>query len=226
MTSSFDITQAMPDIMTTSINWDIHTHSVVNVANLASPVPPHGTLEGLPENCPYIMDTGSSVHILPVRADFQFLEPSNATVGGIEGTSIPSFGMGSISFAMSDSVAITLNEVEYVPSASFHLISIPCINSDYGLTCHFSPDTCWVTINASGATIAHGDLATTPNLYCLRVFNIMAEHHMLAPLPEGMFIDLTLLPIEFEPAYLVNRSLGSSTSGELQWLRRGREWPK
>ena len=172
---------AMEEELWTMLDWSKHSStSSAMTASEILPLSQQGHTNVDLNICPFWIDTGASVHISPIQADFLSLKPiAPRPVKGLGGSTVLATGIGDIKLHVGKGTHLKLEDVRYIPMATIHLISVRCLTQDSNTTIHFDKSTCWITNSSSGATIAHGHLLTHKNLYMLTLHSLRAEHAFL-----------------------------------------------
>jgi Reverse transcriptase (RNA-dependent DNA polymerase)/Integrase core domain/GAG-pre-integrase domain len=126
----------------------------------------NATVESL-DATPFILDTGATCHISPVRTDFRDLStiPPRA-IKGLGNSSVFATAMGTIDVLLPSGMMLSLFDALYIPSSRVRLLSVLNLNRHNNVTTHFDSKSCWMT-DISGSTIATGTLLKSRNLYIL-----------------------------------------------------------
>src|SRR5882672_10558620 len=104
---------------------------------------------------PYCIDSGCTSHCSPVRSYFIDLTPiPHRAVHGMNGSSIPAIGVGTIRLKCGKGRKLTLKNVLFVPDAALQLISVGKLADDNFIT--IFEEKMYQIHNKSGKTIADG----------------------------------------------------------------------
>jgi hypothetical protein len=126
---------------------------------------------------PFIVDTGTTVHISPEHSDFLSLRPIQpCSVKGIGGSSITAIGVSDIKLRVGRGASITLRNALYIPNAMVCLISVGSLAEDSNAIAHFDSSSCWITNKSTGTLIAQGPRLSTKKLYALTLHSATADH--------------------------------------------------
>jgi hypothetical protein len=97
---------------------------VTGVENTNAPDAEHTALVAK-EYPPFAVDSGATVHLSPVEADFYTLETITLQkIWGVNGKFIEAKGKGDIHVRQSDGTTFILKDALYVPQAALHLLSV------------------------------------------------------------------------------------------------------
>jgi hypothetical protein len=120
-----------------------------------------------PDATPFILDTGATCHISPVRSDFRILYqiPPRA-IKGLGDSCVFANEMGTVDIPLTSGQKLTLSNVLYVPNSRVRLLSVLTLNRHDSVSTHFDANSCWIT-DVSGSIIATGKLLKSCNLYVL-----------------------------------------------------------
>ena len=142
----------------TSIDWNQFSHLVNTTCN-DSFLSTYSTsqLHGhIPNDLPFVLDSGASCHISPERSDFKSLSPITPhPITGFGGSYVYASGVGTIELCTEAGKKITLNRVLFVPNSTVRLISIFSLNNDRPNTCYFDATLCSV-LDSSGKMLLKG----------------------------------------------------------------------
>lgn len=165
-----------------TIDWNTHTKpSDIAAISEILPIQQKNCTPISFNDLPFYVNTGATVHISPEKSDFLMLQPTNArSVKGVGGSSITAIGIGNIKLCIARSTYIALQNALYIPNTTVHLISVSTLARDNQAIAHFDETSCWITNKSTNATIAHGMLLPTKNLYSLALHSIHAEHAFMA----------------------------------------------
>ena len=142
-----------------SLDWSEHSFPV-DIAN-SSPLSPK------PGTCPFILDSGATCHISPIRSDFSTLRSiAEHPITGLGGARVYAIGIGTVELTVDSGHRLLLNDVLFVPASTVRLISVVSLNREQRYFTIFGPDDCWLT-DTNGAVVAHGTVSATRNLYTL-----------------------------------------------------------
>ena len=147
--SSLHVETQLPDTETqllslVSFDWNDFSHpndkiNMLSAYSTLQPNVPH------PQNSPFILDSGASVHISPDRSDFKSLNLiALHPITGLGGSCIYASGVGTIDLCTKSSKQITLNHVLFVPNSTVCLISVFSLNNNGPNACYFDANTCSV----------------------------------------------------------------------------------
>ena len=165
-----------------TIDWNMHTKP--SNITVISEIPPIQQKNYTPisfNDLPFYVDAGATVHISAEKSDFLTLQPTNAcSVKGVGGSSIAAIGIGNIKLHVTQSAYIVLKNALYIPNTTVHLISVNTLAHDNQAIAHFNENSCWIMNKSTHATIAHGMLLPTKNLYSLALHSIHTEHAFTA----------------------------------------------
>ena len=162
-----------------SINWNNMSRSinlnqvpVTPVAYMASRIP----IQTLEES-PFFLDTGANAHILPERSDFKTLRAiSPHPIAGVGGSCIYAVSVGTIDIHIAGGHKLVLDNILFAPASTVRLILVLNLNrSDRHYVSCFNHDSFWL-INASGATILHGNVHENRRLYALSLSRARTTH--------------------------------------------------
>ena len=149
----------------TSINWDDFSYPS-NVSDITSAYPTL-PVHKMPNNSPFVLDSGASCHISPERGDFTTLTATAPhPISGFGGSCVYAVGIGTVDLTTKNNTRITLNRVLFVPNSTVRLISVYSINNDGYHTCYFDADSCNIT-DRSGNVVLTGTAWKQRRLYIL-----------------------------------------------------------
>ena len=183
----------------TSIDWSAYSQPVNQQDNTSAPTAFTASQQpalNLADK-PFILDSGATSHISPVRSDFKTFCPiPPLPVNGMEGSSVYATGVGTIDLHTACGHKLSLTNVLYIPASCVRLISVLSLNKTANCTSHFDSNTCWIT-DQNNSVIARGTVSLSRNLFII-------PH--LSPLPP---------PSHSPSAFLANRTPNVET-----WHRR------
>ena len=164
--------------VSTSINWHAHTYDVALASITYKASNQRATTIIDPALDMFYLDSGTSVYICNIEADFFPLWPTTPhAVNGVGGSSILAVGIGSIKLTIVKGLHLTLRDVLFIPSATVHLISVSALCAQTRCSVHFDDNTCWVTAHNS-TCILNGALSAC-RLYSLTGGRLSVEHALL-----------------------------------------------
>ncbi|PPR07145.1 hypothetical protein CVT24_010767 [Panaeolus cyanescens] len=140
--------------ITSSIDWNTHTirTEIPDSAKIASPIPEALRTFVPPSTSPFLLDSGSSIHLTPHREDFETLRPiTPRPIKGVGGSCIEATGAGTIRLPISGNSSVALQNALFVPTACVRLISVYHLTKDSHITAHFDDQRCWLTQNSDNA---------------------------------------------------------------------------
>ena len=153
----------------TSINWNQFS-CLVNTTCDDSFLSTYSTsqLHGhIPNDSPFVLDSGASCHISPERSDFKSLSPIMPhPITGFGGSYIYASRVGTIELCTEAGKKITLNHVLFVPNSTVCLISVFSLNNDGPNTCYFDTTSCSI-LDSSGKMLLKGRAWVQRHLYIL-----------------------------------------------------------
>ena len=121
-----------------------------------------------PGSYPFILDSGATCHISPLRSDFTSIQTISAhPITGLGGARVYAIGVGTVNVAINSGKSIILQNVLFVPTSTVRLISVIALSRDQQYFTIFGPNDCWLT-DADGSVIAHGVVSKSRNLYTLQ----------------------------------------------------------
>jgi hypothetical protein len=125
---------------------------------------------------PFILNTGATCHISPVKSDFKSLRPiAPHPITGIGGAQVHATGMGSIELCIASNHKVVLEDVLFVPTSVIRLVSVLCLNCSGNYTSSFDSNSCWVT-NKAGAVVLRGSVLKTHHLFGLTLHSPRVGH--------------------------------------------------
>ena len=146
-----------------SVDWDIFSHPIETSTTSAYTFPTNT----MPNNSPFILDSGASCHISPSQGDFKTLTMTSPhPIRGLGESCIYAVGTRTVELRTNAGKTITLNNVLFVPNAAIHLISVYTVNTDGQNSCHFDATACTVT-GPDGATLLTGMVWKQRRLYTI-----------------------------------------------------------
>ncbi len=78
---------------------------------------------------PFILNTGATCHISPIKSDFKALCPIVPhPITGIGGACMHTTGLGSIKLCIASGHKVVLEDVLYILTSTIHLVSVLCLN--------------------------------------------------------------------------------------------------
>jgi len=168
-----------------SIDWAKFCNDIDNSsAMIAALHQTHRTPITSLDTCPFYLDSGASVHILPESSDFLSLRPiTSKAIKGVGGSSIMVTGIGDIKLYIAQGTYITLVNVLFIPNSTVRLISISAITRDSTCDIHFSSNSCWIDNTTTRAIMARGMLVQSKGLYSLNLHAPYAKHALAASSP-------------------------------------------
>ena len=153
----------------TSIDWNQFSR-LVNTTCDDSFLSTYSTsqLHGhIPNDSPFVLDSGASCHISPERSDFKSLSPIMPhPITGFGGSYIYASRVGTIELCTEAGKKITLNHVLFVPNSTVCLISVFSLNNDGPNTCYFDTTSCSI-LDSSGKMLLKGRAWVQRHLYIL-----------------------------------------------------------
>jgi transposase InsO family protein len=161
-----------------SLDWSSHTRSCDDMETTVEPVAysaSHTPVDAL-DKSPFILDTGATCHISPMKLDFKSLCPIVPhPITGIGGAHVHATGVGSIKLCSTSNHKVMLEDVLYIPTSTVRLISVLCLNRSGGYVSSFDSNSCWVT-NKSGATVLRGVVLESRRLFGLSLHSPCVGH--------------------------------------------------
>jgi len=152
-----------------SIDWNQFSHSVdTNYDNNFLSAYSTLQLDGQhPNDLPFVLDSGASIHISPDQSNFKTLNPiAPHPITGFGGSCIYVSGVGTIDLCTKSGSRITLNHILFVPNSTVHLISVFSLNNDGRNACYFDTKTCSI-LDSSRNTLLKGCTWVQRRLYIL-----------------------------------------------------------
>ena len=148
----------LSDTPTASVDWSRFSRPQQAFSAITEPIPPH--------MIPFILDTGATCHISPVRSDFISLTPTPPrAVKGLGGTHVFAQGIGPVRLCVSQERTLTVENVLFIPNSMIRLLSVVLLNRSGNYTSHFSPYHCWITNNTNNDVVAMGLTSKYSDLY-------------------------------------------------------------
>ena len=146
-----------------SINWDDFSLPTNDASSAYHTFP----ARNIPQNSPFVLDSGASCHISPERSDFKTLTPTPPhPITGFGGSCIHAIGIGTIELRTKSGSRLTLDRVLFVPNSTVRLISVFSINDSGDNACYFDTNACCV-IDPGGTVILTGTAWKQRRLYRL-----------------------------------------------------------
>jgi hypothetical protein len=108
-----------------SLDWSSHTRSLDGIDTTPEPVAYSATrtpIDALADS-PFILDTGATCHISPVKSDFKSLRPITPhPITGIGGAQVHATGVGSIELCIASNHKVVLEDVLFIPTSAIRLV--------------------------------------------------------------------------------------------------------
>jgi hypothetical protein len=128
-----------------SLNWSSHTCSCDNMDTTVEPVTystSHTPVDALDES-PFILDMGTTCHILPMKLDFKSLCPIVPhPITSISGAHVHVTGIGSRELYITSNHKVVLEDVLYIHTLTVCLVSMLCLNRSGGYISSFNSNSC------------------------------------------------------------------------------------
>ena len=114
-----------------SLDWSSHTRLLSDMD--LSPEPVAYTASHTPAkvltDSPFILDTGATCHISPIKSDFKSLRPIVPhPITSIGGARVYATGVGSIELCIASSYKVMLEDILFILTSMIRLISVLCLN--------------------------------------------------------------------------------------------------
>jgi transposase InsO family protein len=175
---SFEAFAAVNGPSHVSLDWSSHTRSCDDVDTTAEPIAyatSRTPVDALEES-PFILDTGATCHISPMKSNFKSLCPIVPhPITGIGGARVHATGIGSIELCITSNHKVVLDDILYVPTSTVRLVSVLCLNHSGSYISSFDSNSCWVT-NKSGATVLRGAVLESRRLFGLTLHSPRVGH--------------------------------------------------
>jgi len=138
-----------------SLDWSSHTRSLDGIDTSPEPVTystTHTPIDALTKS-PFILDTGVTCHISPMKSDFKSIRPiAPHPITSIGGAWVHATSLGSIELCITSNHKVVLEDILFIPTSAIRLVLVLCLNHSGGYTSLFDSNSCWVT-NKAGAII-------------------------------------------------------------------------
>ena len=234
-----------------SVDWSEFSHPIETNTTSAYTSPANT----MPNNSPFILDSGASCHISPSRGDFKTLTMTSPhPIRGLGESCVYAVGTGTVELCTNAGKTITLNNALFVPNAAIRLISVYTVNNDGQNSCHFDATTCTVTgpdgttlltgtawkqrrlytINRTIKPITHAANPMDVALYAARTPDVETWHRCLGHCDHRTVIDMARqnvakgMPIDLSsaPATCDHCVLGKQTRSHIPRAREGKRAAK
>ena len=170
----------LSDDLKASVDWSDYTCDDLHVADFDLKVTTGSRSRMLVDPGLFFLDTGATVHIMPIASDFFDLQRiAPRSVHGVGGSSIQALGIGSIKLVMGRGAHILLENVLFIPSATVRLISVGALCRSMKFIAHFDEFSCWLT-KRNGTRVATGILGKNRALYSLTGNSPLVDHAFLS----------------------------------------------
>jgi len=131
----------------------------------------------IPNDSPFILDSGASCHISPEQSDFKSLSPITPhPITRFGGSCVYVSRVSTIELCTKAGKKITLNHVLFVPNSTVHLISVFSLNNDRPNACYFDATSCSV-LDSNGKMLLKGCTWVQCRLYILDCTPQVATPH-------------------------------------------------
>jgi hypothetical protein len=152
---SFEAFAAINGPSHASLDWLSHTCSPVGIDTTPEPVAystSRASVDSLDES-PFILDTGTTCHLSPIKSDFKSLHPITPhPITSIGGARVHATGVSSIELCIASNHKVMLKDVLFILMLTICLVSVLCFNRSSSYISSFNSSSCWVT-NKAGATV-------------------------------------------------------------------------